>query len=100
MLEVGAKTAVHSDRGPLVTQHARFGLAEVDHGLDRQHHAFAQLGAASAIAEVRNLRFFVQPRPDAVSYKLAHHAESRGFHMLLYSRANIFYRVADPRLLN
>ena len=42
MLEVRAVAAIFGDRGPLVVQDARARLADIDHRLNRQHHAFAQ----------------------------------------------------------
>jgi hypothetical protein len=53
-----------------------------------------------AIPEIRNLRFFVQTRPDTVPYKLAHHAESSGLNMFLHGRANIADRIPDACLLD
>ena len=49
---------------------------------------------------VRNLRLFVQARPNAVSNEFAHDAESGGFPMLLHRRANIANRVTNPHLLD
>src|SRR5581483_6580130 len=82
VLKVSAVAAVLGDRGPLVVQQLGARLADVHHGLDGQHHAFAQLRSLTAIAEVRNLRLFVQLRTDAVTDELANHAETRGFHAL------------------
>src|SRR5271168_2527494 len=62
VLEMRAKAAVYRHRRPLVFEHSGLRLAKVDHGLDRDHHAFAQLGAVAAGPEIRNLRLFVQPR--------------------------------------
>src|SRR5580692_3164053 len=100
MLEVRAETAVDRNRSPLVAQNSRLGLAVIHHGLDRDDHALAQSRSMAARPTIRNLRLFVQPRPDAVSYKLTHHAESGDFYMFLHRRAHIADRVADPRLLD
>src|SRR5579863_3145041 len=100
VLEVSAEAAVDRNGGPLVTKHSRVRLSVVHHGLDRKHHALAQFCAVPFGTEVRNLRLFVQPRADSVSYELAHHAESCRFDVLLNSRPNITDRVADSRLLN
>src|ERR1700722_5791240 len=100
MLEVRTETAIGGHRCPLVIENSRSRLAEDHHGLDVQHHALAQLRAMSPAAVVWNLRLFVQLRADAVPYKLAYHAESRGLYMLLHCCANVFHCVPDTRLLN
>src|ERR1700722_12513197 len=68
MLEVRAETAVDRHCRPLITEHSRFRLAVVHHRLDGEHHTFAQLCAMTACSEVRNLRLFVQARPNAMSH--------------------------------
>src|SRR5579872_1820752 len=100
VFEVRAETAVGGYRGPFVAQHPGFGLAEVHHRLDRNHHSFAQLGTVTARAIVRNLGFFVQVRADSVSHKLAHYAESGGFDMFLHRRAHVADGIANHGILN
>src|SRR5205823_4257832 len=60
VLEVGGQTAVPRDRRPAVVEHLDLPAAHRHHRLDRQHHAGAQLRAATGITEVRYLRIFVQ----------------------------------------
>src|SRR5580692_3528050 len=93
MLEVCTETAVYRHCRPLVTKNARLRFSEVHHGLDRQHHAFAQFRTVTASPEIRNLRLFVQARPDSVTYEFANHAESGGFHVFLNRRAHVSYRI-------
>src|SRR5947209_20229784 len=100
MLEMRAATAIRGYSGPLVAQDARLRFAEIHHGLNREHHAFAQFRAMSTGAEVRNLRLFVQFRPDSVPYKIANHAESGSFHVLLHCGSNIAHQIADAHLLD
>src|SRR5256885_5300233 len=100
MFKVRAETSVCGNCRPLVAQNPRFRLAEIHHRLNRENHAFSQSRAVSAGAVVGDLRLFVQPRSDAMPNELPHHAESRGFHMLLHRSTNIADGVADPGLLN
>src|SRR5579859_4381373 len=95
-----AETAVGGHGGPLIAEHPRLGLSVIHHRLDGEDHAFTQPGTVSTGAEVRNLRLFVQARPDTMAYKLAHYAESGGFDVLLNRRAHISDRIADPHLLD
>src|SRR5579864_2068960 len=99
MLEVRAETAVRCHSRPLVAEHARLRLAEIHHGLNCQHHTFSQLCAMTARSEVRDLRLFMQFRPDPVSHEFANHAESGSFHVFLHRRSNVSHRVADAHLL-
>src|SRR6516225_10123597 len=97
---MSADTSVYGHRCPLVAEHARLRLAGIHHRLDREDHSLTQARAVSAIAEVWNLRLFMQSRSNAVPNKLAYHAESRRFHMLLHGRTHVPDRIPDPRLLD
>src|SRR5271165_2246488 len=98
MLEVSAAAAVHRDRGPFVVEHSGLGSSRIHHGLNRQHHAFAQTRATPAGAEIGHLRLFVQLGSDAVPDKLTHYAEAVGLDVLLHSSANITHRIPNARL--
>jgi len=100
MLKVSAEAAVFSDGCPLVVQNARPRFAGIHHGLNRDDHAFAQLRSMSTGAVIRDLRFFVQLRANAVANEFTHRAEASSFHMLLDSGANIANRITNARLLN
>src|SRR3954469_11390719 len=100
MLKVGAIAAVFGDCGPMIIEHARTRFTGVDHGLDSEHHAFAQLHSRSVRAVVRDLWIFVQLGPDTVSYELADHAEAVGFNHVLHGGADISDGVADAHLLD
>src|ERR1700682_883922 len=100
MLKMRAVSAVGSYAGPLVIEDPGSGTAGVHHGLDRQHHTFAQARSVPARTVVRHLRFLVQAGSDAVSDKFADHAEAVGLDKFLYRGANVSYCVADPRRLD
>src|SRR5437868_9533317 len=84
----------------MIIEHARTRLAGVDHGLDSEHHALAQLHSRSVRAVVRDLRIFVQLGSDAVPYELADHAEPVGFDYILHGSADVSDGVADAHLLD
>src|SRR5271170_1575226 len=100
MLKVSAVTTVYGYRCPLIAQNFHLGTPRVHHRLNRQHHAFGQLRTLPLFAKVRNLRRFMQLRPNAVPDKIAHHAESVRLHVLLDRRPNVSHRVADLYLLD
>src|ERR1035437_6944339 len=100
MLKVRAVTAVERYGRPLVAQNFGLGTSRVHHRLNRQDHALGQLRALALAAEVRNLRRFMQLRPDAMPNKFPHHAEPVRFHELLNRRPNMPYRVAYLYLLD
>ena len=54
----------------------------------------------SARSVIRDLRFFVQPRPYAMAHKFAYHTEAIGLHQFLHGRANIAHGVSHPGRLN
>src|ERR1700682_4194660 len=97
---MSAVTAVCGHRRPLVIEDAGSRLAGIHHWLDGQHHTFAQPGAVTAGSEVRHLRFFVQPRTNAMSDKLPDDTETGGFDKFLDSRPNIANRVTDASRLD
>src|ERR1035437_2726318 len=100
MFKVRAVTAVRRYGRPLVAQNLGLGTARVHHRLNRQHHAFGQLRALTLLAKVRNLRRFMQLRPDAMPHKFPYHAEPVRFHELLDRRAHVSDGVADLYLLD
>src|SRR5208283_4171635 len=100
VLEMGAVAAVFGYSSPLVVQQPSAWLADVHHRLDRQHHAVAQLRTMPRSSVVRNLWFFMQPGADAVPDKLAHHAETIAFHVLLHRRPDIADGISRARRLN
>src|SRR3989442_12621101 len=100
MLEVRAVAAIERHGGPFIAQYLGFRSTRIPHRLDRQYHAFGQFYALALLAEIRDLRRFVQLLPNSVSHKLAHHAETVCLDVLLDRRPDVPDRVADPRLLN
>src|ERR1035438_10243491 len=100
MFKMRAVAAVERYGRPLVAQNSGPGTARVDHRFDRQHHALGQLRALALLAEVRNLRRFVELGSNSVSNKIPYYAESRRFHVLLDRRSNMANRVANLRLLD
>src|SRR5258708_25548144 len=100
MLEVRAGAAVSGDCRRLVTQEARFRLAVIHHGLDCDHHTFAQFRAVPASSIVRNLGFFVQPRANSMSHEFPDHAETLSLNILLHCRSYIADRISNSRLFN
>ena len=92
---MGAQTPIDGYGGPLIVEQLGIRLADIDHRLNRQHHAFSEPRTVSACSIIGNLRFLVQPGSDSVSHKLAHYAEAVRFHHLLHSRPNISNRAAD-----
>src|SRR5713226_4438977 len=67
VLEVRGQAAVLRHRRPPVVQHAHLPASHRHHGLDGQDHARLELRPPSGLAEVRDLRLFVQRPADAVS---------------------------------
>ena len=61
------------DHRPAVRQHPHVAATRVDHGLDGEGHAFAQLEAGAGPAIVEDLRVLVIDPADAVAAVLAHH---------------------------
>src|ERR1700686_4006012 len=100
MFEVGTVTAVERYGRPFVAQNLGLGTPRIHHRLYRQHHAFSQLRALALLAKVRNLRRFVQFRPNAVTYELSYYAEPVGFDVLLNRRSHVPNGVADLNLLD
>src|SRR5689334_7668147 len=97
---MSAQTSVHRDGCPLIIEQPRVRPADIHHGLDREHHAFAQSRTMSARSIVGNLRLFVQPGSNTVSDEFADYAEAIGFDHLLHARADITHCTADARRLN
>src|ERR1700758_827635 len=95
-----AVTAVNGYCRPLHAQTLCCRASVVPHPFDRPPHACGQLGALAFVSEVRNLRRFVQLRPDPVSDELTNYAEARGLNVLLDRRTNGHDRVTDARLLD
>ena len=100
MLKMSTVAAVEGYGGPLVAQNFSFRTPRIHHGLNRQHHAFGQFDALALLAEIRDLRRFVQLGPDSVSDKFSHYAEAGGFHIFLDRRTHMADRVANLRLLD
>src|SRR6266849_3333402 len=100
VFKMRTETAVDRHGRPLISEHSRFRLAVVHHGLDSEYHALSQLRAMTPGSEVRHLRLFVQPRADTVANKLSNYAEAVGLDMLLNRGSNVAHRVADAHLLN
>ena len=89
MFEVRAGTTIGGDRSPFVIQNFRFRTPRIHHGLDRQHHTFAQPRIRAARAKVGDLRLLVQLGANAVPHKLTHHAEAICLDVFLYRGANV-----------
>src|SRR6185312_5293314 len=100
MLKMRAQAAIHGDGCPFVVEQPRVRPADIHHGLDREYHAFAEARTVSPRSVIGNLRLFVQPGPDSVSYELTDYAEAIGFDHFLHARADIAYRAANARRLN
>jgi len=60
------------------------GRPEFTIGSIAKHHTFGEFHSLALLAEIRDLRCFVQFRPDSVSYKLANYAEAVCFNVFLY----------------
>ena len=56
---------------PAVGQFTNISLAGVDHGFDREDHAFFELEAGTGFAIVQDLGVFVEMLTDAVTAELA-----------------------------
>ena len=67
MLPLGGVGAVPGDDGPAVVELARGRAAGGEHGLDGQHHAGAQAGAAPFDGVVEDVGGHVHARADAVA---------------------------------
>src|ERR1035441_10215551 len=89
MLKMSAHTAVFGDRSPAIFQNFNAWLAGVDHRLDRNDHAFAQLHSAATLTVVGNLWVFVHTGSDAVADKVAHNGKPFSFDHFLYRCANV-----------
>src|SRR5437588_7004770 len=100
VFKMRTETAVDRHCSPLISEHSRFRLAVIHHGLDSEYHALSQLRAMSPGSEIRHLRLFVQPRANTVANKFSNHAEAVRFHVLLNSRSNIAHPGAEPHLLD
>src|SRR5437868_844442 len=96
MLEVGAETSIDGHCRPFIVEKPSVRLADIYHGLNREHHALTQSRTMSTGSIIGNLRLFVQPRSDSVTYKLANHAKSIRFDHLLHGRAHVANGAANP----
>src|SRR5207248_11646829 len=76
VLKMRAVAAILGNCGPVVVQQSCARLARVDHGFDRQDHAFFQLGTVTAHPKIRHLRLFVQLPPNAVPHEFPNNAET------------------------
>src|SRR3954447_6344423 len=100
MLEVGAETSIKGNCRPFVVEQPSVRSADIHHGLDREHHTFAQTGTVSARAVIGHLRFLVEAGSNSVPHELANHAEPVSFDHFLYGRAYVPNRAADTRRLD
>src|SRR3990172_8497352 len=94
MLKVRRKTSVSGHRRPPVFGDNRRAPARIDHRLYGKHHAGPEPRPAVPLAEIRDLRIFVQAPADAVTHKIAHHREAAGLYMALNSLGNVIQPVS------
>src|SRR5574337_490235 len=85
---------VLGDHGPAVRHLAGVALAGVDHGLDRESHAFFKPHALARTAVVQHLRFIVVDAADAVPAVFAYHGITGRFRVLLDRMADVAQRRA------
>src|SRR5579884_150319 len=100
MLKVGAPAAVGCYGCPLVVEHRNIRLARVHHRFNGENHAFFQPRTLPTGTEIRNLRLLVQAGTDAVSHKIAYHAEAVGLDHLLHRGTDIADGLPDLHGLN
>src|SRR6266545_3680863 len=72
VLEVGGEAAVGGDRRPVVLEHAHLPGSRSHHGLDGQDHPGLEHRAAAGLAEIRDLRLFMQLAANAVAHERPH----------------------------
>src|SRR5947209_8742726 len=97
---MGAETSVDCNCRPLVIEQPSVRSADINHRLNREHHAFTQPRPVSARSIIGNLRLFVQASANSVPHELSNHAESVGFDHFLNGRAYVPDRAPDTRCLN
>jgi hypothetical protein len=73
---LGRQRVILGDHRPAVRQQAHEALAGVDHRLDREGHAGAQLEARAGLAVVQHLRVLVVDAADAVAAVFPHDRET------------------------
>src|SRR3546814_5735733 len=76
MLELGRELHVAGDGGPAVLQDLHLRAAGVDHRLDGEEHALAQLHAGAGAAVVQHAGRIVKDLAEAVAAEVGHHREA------------------------
>ena len=89
MFPLRGQAAILRDNRPAITHLAYVAFAGVDHGFDREDHAFLKLEAAAGFAVVQHLRVFMKLLADAVAAEFAHHGITAGLRVPLNGMADI-----------
>src|SRR5579872_993962 len=76
MFELRRQRAIPRHCGPAVRQDLHMRLAEIDHRLDREEHAGAQLHAFAGAADMNDVRLVMEHAPQPMTAEIAHHAHA------------------------
>lgn len=100
MFKMCRQLTVPCHYGPAVTQNLNTGLPDIDHRLNGNRHSRLETGNVTFVDEIWDLGFFVKGLSHPVADKLADHAESASFHMLLNGPRYRRYAMSGARLGN
>src|SRR5688572_15600634 len=96
VLELGGEAAVAGDGGPAVVEQFHRRLADVDHRLDGEEHAGAELGAGAGAAGMDDLGAVVEDAAEAVAAEIADDAVAIGLGVGLDGVADVAEMGAGP----
>jgi hypothetical protein len=100
MLELRGQRPVAGYRCPAIIQHLAGIFADIDHRLDGEEHAGAQLRAGAGAAGVDDFGGVVEHLPQTVAAEIADHRIAVGFGVALDRVGDIAHAVARFRLLD
>src|SRR6516164_9973798 len=76
MLELRRQRAVPRHRGPAVGEDLHMRLAEIDHRLDGEEHAWLEQHALAGPADMDDVGLVMEHAPQPMAAEIAHHAHA------------------------
>src|SRR5688572_25067335 len=75
VFEVRGRPSIECHHCPPILEHLHLLGSQIDHGLDRDHQPWLDLGPLGPLNPIQDRWFLMQRAPDAVSAKLPHDTE-------------------------
>src|SRR2546425_5804637 len=100
MFKVSGQAPVSRDRGPAIAFQRDLSSSDIDHGLNRQHHPFAQAHPTTAHTIIRDRGILVQAPANPMTDKLPHHRKPLTLDPFLNRCGDVAKAIADVGLRN